>query len=169
MKKLVLSLLAVLLLLSLGPIPTVSAAAAVNKTVVCALETDYAETPGKVWFTDNGNMMHVRGQTTSARIEPLPGHPECINRYSQGELVMSVSFDLNLATGKGFSWGNSTQSISGINGAFVGPFWGKIEGYMFMGTSLTAGTGALKSLIQKVSIQQNGENTYEVHGYVYGQ
>lgn len=167
MKRHMFTLLSVLILLSLLWIPIISAYATVNKSIICSIQTDTAQIPGKVWFTENGTVMHMRGQTTYSTIAPLPGHPECDPRYSNGNATMTVNVDLNLTTGKGVSWGSAEVTPDGIDGTFVGPFSGKILGYAFQGKSTAIGTGDLKGLIEKVSIQQTGENTYEVHGIVY--
>ncbi len=167
MKKHKFTLLSVLILLSLVWIPTFSAYATVNQSSICNIQTDISTIPGQVWFSENGTVMHMRGQTTYSKIEPMPGHPECDSRYAEGDATMTVNVDLNLATGNGISWGTSTVTHPGIDGAFVGPFEGRILGFAFQGKSVCRGTGDLKGLFEKVSIQQTGENTYDIFGVVY--
>jgi hypothetical protein len=158
----------VLILLVLAAITPFSVAAKANAGTICSLETDYDQVPGRTWTTNNDTQLHVRGQTTLARIEPLPGHPECDPRYASGDLVTKVNLDLNLVSGEGRAWGSSTLTLRGINGTFVGPFVAKITPAGMQGMSITVGTGALKGLLEKVTIQQIGETTYEIHGTVYG-
>lgn len=167
MKKLTFTLLSILILLSLVWIPTFSAGATVDRITICTLETDISKIPGKVWLSEDGTILHVRGQTTISKNTPLPGHPECDLRYSQGELVMTVNFNINLTNGEGEAWGSTTSTPTGIDGTFVGPFSGKIHAGAFYGKSVDIGTGALEGLIERVTIQQIGVDTYEVLGYVY--
>jgi hypothetical protein len=167
MKKHLFSLLSVLILLSLVWMPTFSAEAKSERSTVCTIETDTSKIPGQVWFTQNGTVMHMRGQTTYSTIDPLPGHPECDPRFATGKMTMKVNFDINLTTGDGASWGTSSLALNGVDGVFVGPFVGKIHGGAFQGKSFAVGTGDLKGLFENVSMQQTGENTYEVHGIVY--
>jgi len=168
MKKFVVSILAALLLMSLLAVTVVSAANKANKIVVCVLQTNYAESGGEVWYTDNETVLHIRGMTTNAHLEPMPGHPECVNPYATGELAMTLNVDLDMTTGEGTSWGESTLSPAGIDGTFVGKFKGKIIAGSYQGQSTSRGTGALKGLVNKVTIQQTSETTYEVNGYVSG-
>lgn len=52
-----------------------------------------------------------------------------------------------------------------INGAFAGHFTGQIKNFGYEGHSISKGAGALKGLVETITIQQTGETTYEAYGY----
>ncbi len=169
MKKSILISLAVIVIVALLGLTPFPVEAKADKITLCNLQTDVNVIYGTSWFTDNGTVLHMRGQTTYSTIAPLPGHPECDTPFSNASAVMEVNYDVNMLTGEGASWGYTTLTPTGFAGSFQGPFVGKIEGGMFQGISVTHGTGALEGLINKVTIQQVSSNTYECHGYILGQ
>lgn len=166
MRKTVLFLVAVVIIGALALAPVVPSAAQASRITTCALQTNTTEIPGKVWLSDDGTIMHIRGQITYANIEPLPGHPECDPVYSRGQAEMELNLNLNLVTGEGNAFGKLTLQIEGFEGAWEGTYQGKITQSGFTGQAITHGTGDLEGLIQKVKIVQTGENTYETYGYV---
>jgi hypothetical protein len=166
MKRTVLFLLAVLIIGALALVPAISGAAKASRITTCALQTNTAEIPGKMWFSDDGTILHIRGQITYADIEPLPGHPECDPAYSRGQLEMELNVNLNVVTGEGNAYGKQTIRAEGLDGSWVGAFQGKITGTGYTGRALSHGTGDLAGLLQKVNIVQTGEATYETYGYV---
>jgi hypothetical protein len=119
-----------------------------------------------MWISEDGTILHIRGQTTYADIEPLAGHPECDPLYSQGQMVMELNINLNLGTGKGNAFGTQTITADGFEGTWVGVFNGKIAPNGFTGSAISHGTGDLEGMLQKVVIQQTGETSYEMYGTV---
>ncbi len=168
MKKLISIMLCTVIALSVVSIPTFSVKAGTSQIVFCGIETDESVIPGNAWLSDDGNMLHMRGQTTYSTMSPMPGHPECDPQFSQGRMEMTVNLNLNLITGEGEAWGYTTVMPTGMNGTFAGSFEGKIHGFAFLGYSTTPGTGDLKGMIEKVTIQQTSANTYDVNGIVIG-
>jgi hypothetical protein len=166
MRKTVLFLLAVMIIDALALAPAVSGAAKASRITTCALQTNTAEIPGKMWFSDDGTMMHIRGQLTYGDIEPLPGHPECDPIYSRGQIEMEVNINLNVATGEGNAYGKHIIRMEGRDGAWKGTFQGKIKGFSYSGKAISHGTGGLDGLLQKMNIVQTGETTYETYGFV---
>lgn len=166
MKKAVLFPLVILLTLVLAVMSAAPGAAKASKIKTCALQTNTAEIPGKTWFSNDGTIMHIRGQITYADITPLAGHPECDPVYSSGQMVMVVNINLNLVTGKGNAYGKHTITMDGFDGAWVGTYTGKIENFSYSGKAISHGTGELEGMLQKVNIVQTGETTYETYGFV---
>lgn len=166
MKKTVLFSMAVVLILVLAVMSVAPGAAKASKITTCALQTNTAEIPGKMWFSNNGTIMHIQGQITYADIETLAGHPECDPAYSSGQMEMVVNINLNLVTGKGNAYGRHTLTADGFEGGWEGVFSGKIENFVYSGKAISHGTGDLEGMLQKVQIQQTGETTYETYGFV---
>jgi hypothetical protein len=166
MKKTVLFSLVILLIAVLAVMSSTPGAAKASKITTCALQTNTAEIPGKIWFSDDGTIMHIRGQITYADITPLAGHPECDPVYSRGQMEMEVNINLNLVTGEGNAYGKHTITVDGFHGAWVGTHRGKIENFVYSGRAISHGTGELEGMLQKVNIVQAGETTYETYGYV---
>lgn len=166
MKKTFLFSLAVVVILSLAVIIAVPGAAKASRITTCALQTNTDEIPGKVWFTEDGTVLHIRGQITHADLEPLAGHPECDPAYSNGEMKMEVNINLNLVTGEGNAYGKHTITANGGEASWVGTFSGKIRDGVYSGMAVSHGSGAWDGLLQKVKIVQTGETTYETYGYV---
>ncbi len=166
MKKAVLFSLAVVLILVLAVMSAAPGAAKATKITTCATQTNTAEIPGKTWFSDDGTIMHIRGQITYADIEPLAGHPECDPAYSSGQMVMVVNINLNLVTGAGNAYGKHTITADGFDGVWEGVFSGKMENFVYSGKAISHGTGDLEGMLQKVQIQATGETTYETYGFV---
>ena len=167
MKKSYWILLAIPIILSLVLIFPISGSARATRSTVCILQTNYAtDDPSEVWFSKNGTMMHIRGMKEYGTIEPLPDHPECVTPYSSGEIVLTVNFNLDLTTGDGVAYGKSTISPDGIDGTWEGSFQGKLKNFMLHGKSVSQGTGELEGMVQKVVLQQVGEEIFEVHGYI---
>jgi hypothetical protein len=166
MKKGIFFSLTVILLLSLALALPIVGSAKATKIPICALQIDDSESGGKVWFTEEGTIMHIRGLTKVAHIVPLPGHPECESMYSVGSLVMKTNIDLNLVTGEGKAWGKGTISPDAFDGTWQITFKGQIQNYAFTARSTSHGTGALEGLLQKNTITEIGPGEYEVFGYV---
>lgn len=166
MKKTVLFSLVILLIAVLAVMSATPGAAKASKITTCALQTNTAEIPGNIWFSDDGTIMHIRGQITYADIDPLAGHPECDPAYSSGQMEMEVNINLNLVTGEGNAYGKHTITVDGFHGAWVGTHRGKIENFVYSGRAISHGTGELEGMLQKVNIVQAGETTYETYGYV---
>jgi hypothetical protein len=166
MKKVIVFSVSVLVILALAVIFTAPGTAKATRITTCSLQTNTSEIPGKMWFSEDGSMLHIRGQTTYANIEPLPGHPECAPEYSMGQLVMEVNINLNLVTGEGNAYGTHTITSDGFDGTWNGVFNGKIDPSGYSGKATAHGTGDLEGMLQKIVIQQTGATTYETHGYV---
>lgn len=166
MKKTILFSLAVVLILSLAVVFTTPTAAQTSRITTCALQTNTAEIPGKVWFTEEGTVMHVRGQITYADITPLVGHPECDQTYSNGTMMMELNINLNLLTGEGNAFGRHTITADGSDASWVGSYSGKMENFVYAGQAVSHGTGEWEGFLQKVNIYAIGETTYETYGYV---
>lgn len=166
MKKGILLSLIMVLLLTLALALPITGAAKANKITVCSMQIDDREEGGKVWFSDDGKIMHIRGLTKYAHIVELPGHPECDTRYTIGTLVARTNIDLNLVTGKGQAWGKSTITLDGLDATWQGTFSGEIDGDSFIAKAVSHGTGELKEYLLKNTIVETGPGVYEVHGVV---
>lgn len=167
MRKAVLFFFAVMIIGTIALAPAIPGAAKASRITTCALQTNTAEIPGKMWLSDDGTIMHIRGQITYANIELLPGHPECDPAYSRGQAEMELNLNLNLVTGQGNAYGKHTIQVEGFDGAWVGTYQGKITPSGYTGQAISHGTGDLAGLIQKVKIVQIGETTYETYGSVH--
>lgn len=166
MKKTILFSLAFGIILALAVVLAAPGAAKASRITTCALQTNTSEIPGKVWFTEDGTVLHIRGQVAYADLEPLVGHPECEPAYSSGEMMMEVNINLNLVTGEGNAYGKHTIIANGGGASWVGTFSGKIREGAYTGMAVSYGTGAWDGLLQKVKIFQTSETTYETYGYV---
>lgn len=166
MKKAVLFSLVVALVAVLAVMSAVPGAAKASKITTCALQTNTQEIPGKMWFSDNGTILHIRGQITYADVTPLAGHPECDPEYSSGQMEMEVNINLNLVTGEGVAYGKHTIQVDGHDGGWEGTYRGKITPEGYYGKAISHGTGDLEGSLQKVNIVQTGGNTYETYGFV---
>jgi hypothetical protein len=166
MKKTIIFSLAVAVILALIVIPTTPTSAKASKITTCALQTNTSEVPGKVWFTEDGTVLHIRGQITYSDITPLPGHPECDSTFSNGTMMMELNLNLNLVTGEGNAFGSHTITAKRLDASWVGSYTGKIDPSGYAGQAVSHGTGAWEGYVQRVSIQQTGETTYVTFGYV---
>jgi hypothetical protein len=166
MKKIILFSLAAGIILALAVVLATPGAAKASRITTCALQTNTEEIPGKVWFTEDGTVLHIRGQIAYGKLEPLAGHPECDPAYSSGKIKMEVNINLNLVTGEGNAYGKNTITADGVDASWIGTFSGKITGGAYTGLSVSQGTGEWDGLLQKVKIFQTGETTYETYGYV---
>ena len=124
MKKVILFTLAVGLIAALVFMSVTPGAAKALKVKTCALQTNTGEIPGKVWVSDDGTVLHIRGQKTFANITPLAGHPECDPAYSSGTMESIVNINLNLVTLDGNAYGTHTIQSANFDGSWVGSFSG---------------------------------------------
>jgi hypothetical protein len=166
MKKGIFFSLTVMLLLSLALALPIVGSAKATKIPICAMQIDESESGGKVWFTEEGTIMHIRGLTKVAQIVALEGHPECESQFSVGSVVMQANIDLNLVTGEGKAWGKGTITPDEFDGTWQTTFTGQIQNYMFTARGISHGTGALEGLLQKNTITETDPGVYEVFGYV---
>ena len=166
MKKVILFSLAIGLIAALVLMSVTPGLAKATKVKTCALQTNTGEIPGKVWLSDEGTVLHIRGQRTFADITPLSGLPECDPVYSSGTMESIVNINLNLITLDGNAYGTHTIQSENFDGSWVGRFSGTIEDGMYLGQAISFGTGELEGMMQKVKVSQTGEVTYETFGYV---
>ena len=115
MKKTISFSIVVVVILALAVVYTTTTAAKASKITTCALQTNTSEIPGKVWFTEDGAVMHIRGQITYADITPLAGHPECDKTFSDGKMIMVLNLNLNLVTGEGNAFGSHTITVEKLD------------------------------------------------------
>ena len=152
MKKVILFSLAVGLIAALVFMSVTPGLAKAAKVKTCALQTNTAEIPGKVWVSDDGTVLHIRGQKTYGVITPLAGHPECDPVYSSGTIESIVNINLNLVTLDGNAYGTHTIQAENFEGSWVGSFSGPIEDGLYFGKAISMGTGELEGMMWKVNI-----------------
>lgn len=166
MKKTILFSIVVVVILALAVVYTTTTAAKASRITTCALQTNTSEIPGKVWFTEDGTVMHIRGQITYADITPLASHPECDKTFSDGKMMMELNLNLNLVTGEGNAYGSHTITAEKLDASWEGSYSGTMENFVYSGKAVSQGTGEWQGYLQKVNIQATGETTYETYGYV---
>ena len=165
MKKKFLIALAVVLTLSLTmAFPTATSAKA-TKVQICGLQKTEIVDSGKVWFTDDFTMMHIRGEIERGTIEFIE-NPECDSTFTDGTIEMVVNINLNLITGQGTVFGTHVITSNESDASWVGSFTGKIKETGFSGKSISHGSGDWEGYLEKVSIEALNENEYAIDGYV---
>jgi hypothetical protein len=105
--------------------------------------------PGKTWITPGG-ILHIRGEVYHTLI--FSEDPRL-----QGTTVVEANWNLNLATGDYFTFGNITFQPEGVGGTWDGHWSSHFRDGVISASLVAQGTGALHGLQLKMDIQVLGE------------
>ncbi len=100
--------------------------------------------PGRVWFSDHGRIMHVRGSVST-----YTSTSDSI--YFGGDAVIVVNYNLDTSTGNGQLWGTSHSTIG--DGGFDGTWVGKFTAFVWEGKGQTKGYGDMAGYQQRFTLQ----------------
>lgn len=123
----------------------IPAAAKTDRVPFSGQDTFIAQTdPGRQWFSDEGRIMHVRGSVST-----YTSTSDSV--YYEGDAVIVVNYNLDLATGNGQLWGSSRLSTS--TGGFDGTWVGKFTAFSWAGNGLAKGFGDMVGYQQRFTLQ----------------
>lgn len=95
--------------------------------------------PGKIWFSEDGTILHIREQTRTG--ENISDEP-----LATGTNSIVMNMDLDLLTGEGHAYGTFSLDVSGVEGTWDGHWTLHIYPDGFWGTSNGHGTGDLDGM-----------------------
>ncbi|MCC6395245.1 MAG: hypothetical protein IT167_31945 [Bryobacterales bacterium] len=116
-------------------------------TTVEATETICAITPGKVWVTDDGQTLHIRGQVHQNKIQS--SEPRM-----NGDNAAIINVNLNLSNGQGTVTADFQMSPQGINGTWQGMGVFRIVNGRAVGMAVGHGTGDLEGQQIRLNLQE---------------
>ena len=130
-------LLLVLLVLATLALAATPASARATRTTYTAEEFICVEgPPQRMWFSANGTMLHIRGQSAESVV--LSSNP-----LVQGTNHLLKNMDLNLSTGEGHAYGTFSTSPEAVDGTWDGHFTIRFSPTSFSGSAAGRGSGDL--------------------------
>lgn len=104
--------------------------------------------PGRMWFSDDGRIMHVRGSVSD--YTSISNMPE----FYSGTATIVVNWNYDFETESGRLWGTSNIAIddnSGFAGTWVAEWTG--DGFAWVGHGLAKGYGDLEGYQQRYDLE----------------